>query len=522
VDVVLAEVCDLVDRLYELEAHGIDLLWRLCADLPMTPNKERAQLIRTFLSGDDDLAHVPLSPDGTGSAVAEAVFLSSMVDQQVVNESLVGGFGAGRPAGNVAAWKTVSTYRDAVLAVLSGRVLVFLADVPGALALEAHGYKLRGIEPPVLQTVARGPQEGFVEDLAVNVSLVRRRLLDPRLVFEPLRVGALGRTEVRLAYVRGLANGRIVAEARRRLRTMSATVVLDTNFIEEAIQDDPYSPFPQLLFSERPDVVAASLAEGRFAILVDGTSNALIAPVTFWSFLQAPDDYYQRYPSATFLRVLRQALHLVAMLMPALYIALTTFHQQMIPTYLLMTIIRSRQGIPFPAVIEAFIMELSFEVMREAGLRLPQKLGTSLSVVGGLILGQAAIFAGLVSWPMVVIVAITAITNFAIPQWEMALAIRLIRFAEMVAAAVFGVPGIMVLNVGILMHVTSLRSFGVPYFYPAAPLDFSGIQDVVVRRPHWSPHPRPYILAPGWRRQGRPGRRPRPPRHSGTQGFDPR
>jgi hypothetical protein len=507
VDALLAPTRDLLDRLHAVEDLETDLLWRFVRHRPLSAAVPCGQVLRALLEGQEDFVCRRLG-DGT----SEAYFLSCLVDEAQVRQGLVAAFRADRPAGNLPEVRRPRTYDEAVHELLGGAVLVADRGRGAVLALDARGYRIRTVSPPVLQTVARGPHEGFVEDLEVNVSLVRRRLRDPRLVFEPLTVGALGRTPVRLAYLRGLTNPQLVAEARRRLRSISTPVVLESNYVEEAIQDDPYSPFPQLLFSERPDAVAAALAEGRFAILVDGTSNALVAPVTFWSFLQAPDDYYQRYFSASFLRMLRLVLHLFAMLMPALYIALTTFHPQAIPPALLLTIMRTRQGTPFPAVVEAFIMEISFEVLREAGLRLPEKLGTSLSVVGALILGQAAVFAGLVSWPVVVIVAVTAITNFAIPHWEMALAIRIMRFADMIAAAMFGIPGIMVLNVAILAHVVNLRSFGLPYFSPISPVDPSGLGDVLVRLPHWSPHPRPRLLAPGWRRRVRPGRRPRPPR----------
>jgi hypothetical protein len=511
-----AEMLDLSDRLHQAEDDVLDLLWRVCDRQALDGAGDRVRLIRTLLSGNDDLVTVPLPRQGP--AAGQAIFLGAMVDPEVVHQNLAGALARQGHATNVTATQEVGTYGDAVRQILVGRVLVLADGRPRAVAFDARGYKTRAIDPPVLQTVARGPQEGFIEDLEVNISMIRRRLRDPRLVFEPLTIGALSRTPVRLAYVRGLANGAIVAEARDRLRRVSLPMVLDTNYIEEAIQDDPYSPFPQMLFSERPDVVVAALVEGRFAILVDGTSNALIAPVTFWSFLQSPDDYYQRYPSGTFIRLMRLVLHLFAMLMPAVYIALTTFHQQMLPTALMETIMRARQGVPFPAVVEAFIMEISFEVLREAALRLPQKLGTSLSVVGALVLGQAAVYAGLVSWPVVVIVAVTAITNFSIPQWDMALAIRLIRFSEMVAAALFGLPGIMVLNVGLLLHVTDIRSFGIPYFTPISPLDPQALADVVVRLPHWVPHPRPRYLSPGWLRRVRPGHRPHQPRKASTAG----
>jgi len=514
------DVRDLVDRLHELAALQLNALWLLCENLPLGAEPGRGAIFSALLGRSGDLVEADLPP--VGDRVAHAYFLSSMTDTQVLNQGLVGGLSAHHPAGAVAELHTAATYGDAVREVLSGRVLLLVPGSPGGLLVEARGYPKRGIQPPVLETVVRGPHEAFNEDLQTNISLLRRRLRDPRLVFEPLTLGRFSRTEVRLCYIEGLANPRIVSEARRRLAGVSATAIVDSNYIEESIGDDAYTVFPQVDFTERPDIVAIGLTEGRFAILVDGTNDALVAPVTFWSFMQAADDYYQNYYAGTFLRLLRYAFLTIAVTMPALYIALTTFHQQMIPTSLLLSLMRNNVGIPFPALVEALIMEITLEILREAGLHLPEKLGTSLSVVGALVIGEAVVSAGLVSWPVVAVVAITAIANFAIPRWTMALAIRLLRFGEMLAAAIFGLPGVLVMTTAILVHLVDLRSFGVPYLFPVAPLDADGLQDAILRMPHWTPQPRPRLLAPAWRGRVRPGRRPHPPRHAGTAGGDPR
>ncbi len=511
-------VRELTERLHQLAALELNALWLLCDKLPLGAEPGRRDIFSVLLRRSSDLVEFDLPP--AGGRIAHAYFLSSMTDTQVLNQGIVGGISPHHPAGAVAELHAPPTYGDAIRDVLSGCVLLLVEGIPGGLAVAARGYPKRGLQPPVLETVVRGPHEAFNEDLQTNISLLRRRLRDPRLVFEPLTLGRFSRTEVRLGYVEGLADPRIVSEARRRLAAMATTAAVDSNYIEESITDDPYTIFPQIDFTERPDVVVVGLTEGRFTILVDGANDALIAPVTFWSFMQAADDYYQNYYAGTFLRLLRYAFLTIALTMPALYIALTTFHQQMIPTSLLLSLMRNNVGVPFPALVEALIMEITLEILREAGLHLPQKLGTSLSVVGALVIGEAVVSSGLVSWPVVAVVAITAIANFAIPRWTMALAIRFLRFGEMLAAAMFGLPGVLVVTTAIVVHLVDLRSFGVPYLFPVAPLDPARLQDTFARMPHWTPQRRPRLLAPAWR--GRSGRRARKPEPTGAPGSNPR
>lgn len=493
---------------------GLSLLWQVAQKLPLMRDPCGNGEILTLLLGDGhDLVTRELNLPG-GQRL-RLYFLASLTNPHLINADLIGALHGRSGPGHIGDMLTLRTFGDAIGSLLEGRAVLLTPD-GGGLGMDVQGSEHRAVQAPQVETVVRGPNESFNEHLPTNVALLRRRIRDPRLVLEPLTIGALSRTDVRLCYIRGLINDGIVNEARRRLRDISTAQVLDTGYLEEAIQDDPYSIFPTVDFTERPDVVVAALMEGRFAILADGTANALIAPVTFWAFLQAAEDYYDRYITATFVRWLRYGFFLIALLMPALFIAITTFQQWILPTPLALTIAKSRQNIPFPALIEAFLMEISFELLREAGLHLPQKLGTSLSVVGALIIGQAAVSAGLVSWPVVVIVSVTAIANFAIPRWAMALSIRLLRFTEMIAAGAFGLPGILAVSGIIVGHMLSLRSFGMPYLFPIAPFNAEALNDVAFRAPHWMPSRRESLLATHWRWRVRRGHVPNPAPRSTT------
>lgn len=514
----LADLHELTAHLYALRTLQTQSLWALVDGQAIPADAGREVVLAALLEGGGDLVVGDLPP--AGGAVGRVFYLSTLADPAAVDQSLIGGLSPQTPAGQMARCQAVGTYGDAVRRVLAGSVLVLADGQIGGLAIEARGYKTRAITQPVLETVVRGPHEAFIEDLPVNLSLLRRRLPDPGLVMEPFVLGRQTRTQVRLVYLAGRANEAIVAEVHRRLLAIDAVAIGNTCVIEEAIADDPYSIFPTLDFSERPDVVSAALLDGCCAIFVDGDNNALIAPVTFWSMLQSPDDYTQRFYAATFLRWLRYFFLGIALQMPALYIALTTFDPEMLPVALLQEIHRSQLGFPFPAAVEAFIMELAIEILREAGMRLPGKLSTSLGVVGALIIGSAVVRAGLVPWPMVAVVAITAVANFAIPRWEMALAIRLLCFVQMIAAAVFGLPGILVATTCMLIHVVSLRSFGVPYFYPVASFDGSGMLDVALRLPQWIPKRQPHMLMARWRAQARAGQPPRPFAAAGRTGAN--
>ena len=381
--------------------------------------------------------------------------------------------------------REIHTIKDAVDGMLHGDTCLLVDGETRGLLVSARAYEKRGVGEPETESVIRGPREGFVENLRSNTALIRRRLRTPQLKLELARAGRLTRTDIVICYIEGLAPPILVEEAKRRVARVDVDGIIDSAMLEEFLEDDPYSPFPQVIPTERPDIVAAHLLEGRLAILVDGSPFALIVPVSLWSLLQASEDYYERYFIGSFLRGLRYVLAPLALLGPALYVAITTFHQEMLPTQLLLTVAATREGIPFPSVVEALMMELMFEALREAGVRLPRNVGQAVSIVGALVIGQAAVQAGLVSAPMVIIVAITGIASFAFPRFNLGITVRLLRFPVMILASTFGLYGIVIGVLLILIHVTGLRSFGMPYTAPVSPLVPSSLRDVVIRPPAW-------------------------------------
>jgi spore germination protein len=381
---------------------------------------------------------------------------------------------------------------DAVVTnVLKGNTLLLVDKATKALIFDEKGGQRRGVAEPTTETSIRGPREGFTEILRVNTALIRHKIRSNRLKILSRDIGEETNTGLAVLYVEGLASPDLVKEVLSRIDRIKIDGVLDSGYIEEFIEDSPWSLFPQIQNTERPDTVAANLLEGRIAIIVDGTPFVLIVPATFWQFLQASSDYYNRFHISIFLRILRIILMFFALELPSIYVAITTYHQEMIPTTLLFSIAASREAIPFPGFIEALIMEISFEALREAGVRLPQVVGQAVSILGALVIGQAAVEAGIVSAPMVIVVSITGIASFTMPRYNMAISIRLLRFPLMFLAGMFGLFGIVLGTLIILTHLCKMRSFGVPYFWPLAPMNPQSLKDVFIRVPWWAMDQRP-------------------------------
>nr|WP_310500984.1 spore germination protein [Paenibacillus qinlingensis] len=385
--------------------------------------------------------------------------------------------------------------------ILSGDTVIFVDGFNEGICASTREWKDRGVTEPSSQTVVRGPREGFSETLRTNTALIRRKIKDSHLWMETKQIGRVTQTDVALMYIKGLVTDNMLEEVRTRLARIDIDGILESGYIEELIQDEAYSPFPTVFNTERPDVVAAALLEGRIAILVDGTPFVLLVPAVFTHFLQAAEDSYQRADISSLIRILRYVALLIALLAPAAYIAVTTFHQEMIPTTLLINIAAHREGIPFPAFVEAFLMEVTFEILREAGIRMPRAIGQAVSIVGALVIGQAAVEAGLVGPAMVIIVAITAISTFIIPSFNMGISIRMIRFLLMILAAALGLFGILVGVIGLILHLCSLRSFGVPYLAPFAPYNIEDQKDNVIRLPQWALLKRPSFVSPNNRQK---------------------
>ncbi|MFC4075518.1 spore germination protein [Salinithrix halophila] len=386
----------------------------------------------------------------------------------------------------------VSTGWDSLLmGLLSGNTVVFVEGWNETVLAHTAHLVNRSVEEAGTEVAIRGPRDSFIEAIQTNISLIRRRIKSPDLRLETLRLGKVSRTEVAIMYIQGIANTKMVAEVRKRIKRIEIDGMLEGGMIEEFIEDKTFTLFPTIYYSERPDTISANLLEGRVAVIVDGTPFVLIAPTTFAQFFHSADDYYQRFDIATFLRFLRVATYGIATLGPSIYIALTTFHHEMVPIALLLSLAAQREGVPFPAVVEAMIMEIIFEFLREAGVRMPRIVGGAVTVVGAVVLGQAVVEAGLVSQAMVIVVSLTAVSSFAVPATHIQPSSRLLRFLFMISAATLGFFGMMVVMIGVLAHMCSLRSFGVPYLKPFAPFILSDHKDTLFRFPIWAHRKRP-------------------------------
>ncbi|SDE32905.1 spore germination protein KA [Paenibacillus sp. UNCCL117] len=381
--------------------------------------------------------------------------------------------------------RQVTDLNEACQAVLSGDTALLIDSAKVVLIAGTRSWKDRAIEEPVTESVIRGPRDGFTETLLTNTALIRRRLKSPKLKTEILTIGEVSHTDVALMYLEGTSDEQTLQELRTRIKRISSDAVLASGAIEEFIQDEQFTPFPTVYNTERPDNICSGILGGRIAIIVDGTPFVLLVPCLFQDFYQSAEDYNQRADSVSLTRLLRLLSFFTALLGPSAYIAITTFHQEMLPTELLISLASSREGIPFPAFVEALLMEIIFEILREASVRMPRIIGPTMSIVGALVLGQASIQAGLVSPAMIIVVAITAITNFVIPSYSMAISIRMLRFFFMVLSAVFGLFGILFGLVFIVQHLCSLRSLGTPYMAPYAPLSISKLKDSFLMRAPW-------------------------------------
>ncbi|ETT34153.1 GerA spore germination protein [Paenibacillus sp. FSL R7-269] len=461
------------------------------------------ELICRRLGNSSDISVRSLRLDWTHAqqeCVIQLIFLDGMVNNQILEESFIPAIQSAPPApdghrlldyfsnhilsaGQV---RTAGDLSGAVKDILSGCVLVLIDGCEEALALAIQGYEKKSIDETKTETVIRGPQEGFTDDLRTNITMIRRKMKDERLRIVTRSVGQVTQTDISILYIEGLADHQVLNRISEMFDQIGLKTVLDGEFIEEYLQSNKYTVFPTVLNTERPDSITAGLAEGRVAIIVDGTPFVMIVPSLFLDFIQSAEDSYQPYLFSSLIRILRLTAVIISIFAPGLYIAITTFHQDLLPTRLLLSIMFQREGVPFPAFVEATLMEITFEIIREAGIRMPRNIGQAVSIVGTLIVGQAAVDAGIVSAGMVIVVAITGISSFVIPAYNMSIPIRLIRFLFMGAAASFGIYGITVGFVILTVHICSLESAGVPYMRPYAPYLKSEQGDGVFRSPYWS------------------------------------
>ncbi len=400
--------------------------------------------------------------------------------------------------------KTVETDTECSDHLLEGNTIIFIAGHASAISVESRGWPGRGIQEPSVEVTTRGPRLAFTETIKDNVALMRRRIKDPALTIEQLHVGDKSKTDVRLCYLRTIAPKRLVDEMRRRLNAVQTDMILDSGQLENLIRDHPLSLFTTMRSTERPDSVASSVSEGRIALLLDGTPFALVAPSDFLTLFASPEDEYVGFPAASVLRLIRITGFLISVAITPLYVAMTTFHQELIPLPLLLNIAATQTGVPFPIIVSALIAEVVIEVLREAGVRLPQQFGPAVSIVGALVLGQAAVQAGFVPPGLVIVVTTAAIASFTVPRTEVIISFRLLRVALLLLSSVLGFMGLVIGFVIVVYHLASLKSLGVPYLSLFTPGRVSELGEQVVTMPARASRPVRPGAAQDRRRRGPP------------------
>ena len=390
--------------------------------------------------------------------------------------------------------KITGELEQVVAGCLMGDSVLMVEGMAQAVVINTKGFERRSVQEPQTEMVVRGPREGFTEVLRVNTSLIRRRLKTPHLRLKMMEIGEKTATAVCLAWLDNVANPALVKEVERRLRTIDTDAILNSGYIEEYIEDAPLSVFQTIGYSEKPDIVVAKLLEGRCALIIDGTPFVLTMPMLFVESFQSPEDYAVRPYIAMFLRVIRVIAFFISLTAPALYVAMTLFHQELIPTTLLFTIAASSEGIPFNSVVETSLMLLTFEILKEAGIRLPKPVGQAISIVGALVMGQTAIEAGIAGAPVVIVIAFTAVAGFLVPN--LSDAVTILRWYLLVLSALLGGYGITLGLMTILIHLAAIESFGAVYLYPFSPLNVGDMKDGILRAPLWSLRTRPGVLRP--------------------------
>lgn len=370
----------------------------------------------------------------------------------------------------VAAVQITDLLPEAIRNILSGMTALLIDGCPEIAIMETRMYPSRAVSPPENESSVQGPQEGLTERIRDNVSMIRRYLNIPGLNTEMIDIGTQVPTRFAVLHVQNVTQQRVLANVMQRLRTIDAARVPGVGHLQQLIEDRPYALLPQMLLTERPDRAAAALINGQVVILSENAPYALIAPVTVYQLLQASDDSFERWQYGSFQRIVRIIAMLLSVYLPGLYVAIMQYHAHLLPMELLSSIAEARANVPFSMLAEVLVMEFAFALINEAGIRIPRQIGTALGIVGALILGQAAVEARIISPIIIIIVAITGLGNYAIPNYGFSKGIELYRLIILTGAAGLGLPGIAITTIMILAHLGGMHSFGVPYLSPIAPV----------------------------------------------------
>lgn len=382
------------------------------------------------------------------------------------------------------------SFDEIVKGINSGNCALFVDTINMAFNIDVKGFKQRSVDVPKTETVIKGPHEAFVENIRVNTSLLRRIVNNEGLVIENIEVGRLTKTKCALCYIKSIANSDLVSEVQYRLNNLQVDSLLSSGELEQLIVDSNDLGIPRIISTERPDTTSRYLLQGRVIVIVNGSPYALVIPATITDFLSTPEDINLKQPFSNFLRAIRLLGAIITLLLPGIYIAIASFHQEIFPTELLFTVLAARENVPFPVIVEILLMEISFELIREAGLRVPSPIGSTIGIVGAIVIGEAAVNANIVSPTLVIIVAITAIASFTIPDFSFGFHLRIFRFIFILLGFIAGFLGI---SLGLFVYIsmlTSMKSFGVGWAVPFAPSTDSNRNK--------------YFISPIWKRQLRP------------------
>lgn len=458
------------------------------------------EAVRELFRGNDDIQIKQYELENVTQAV-QLAYCEGMIDSSQINRHILPGLNALLPVTNGGLeldkkWnvKKIEQTDDIVYLVFSGQLIIVIEGQDAAFAMDIADIPQRQPQESSAEMSIKGPRDAFTEELITNVALVRKRLRTNSLRCERFKVGKRSQTDVALLYIEDIARPEMIEEARKRLQDINKDILLGGSPLEEQLADNKYSLFPLLSYTTRPDFVVDSLIRGRFAVIAQGAPSAVLAPGNLFYMLRSPEDSYFSYLPATFGLLFRYIGLVAALLLPGFYIAVTSYNVEQIPFPLLATIGLSRMGLPFPGPLEAFLMVIMFEIFREAGERLPKAVGATVAVVGGIVVGEAAIRAGLTSTTMIVVAAMTGVANFTIVNQTLVFAVSISRLFIMVCSSFLGVYGFMLGLIATLLYLASLKSYGLPYLAPLSPVTWQDVKYVLARVPWVKKNKRPKML----------------------------
>ena len=484
-------------------------------DKPSANLDENIELLTGLFSDSQDYIGRKFSPGGEGAPSLYMAYIDAMTQRELMDMTVIrrlfdmdwaalspeekseGLYETLRDRGIATSdLSEAETMEDVLYFIMAGDTAVFVENCTKVIVVATRGFPNRGIQSAETEVVVQGPLEAFSEVMRFNTALIRRRIRDTGLKVKQSKIGTRSLTDIALMYVEGLVRPEVLKEVEQRLESIEIDGILDSGCVEQLIEESWLSPFPQAQLTERPDKAASSILEGRIAIIVDNSPFVILVPVTLNAFFQASEDYYSRWQVMSVTRFLRFIGAFLAVALPGLYVAIALFHPSMIPLLMVSKLAEASQAVPFPAVLEILLLDSAFELLREAGIRLRSASGGTIGIVGGLIIGQAAVEAGLVSPIVVIIVAMTGIATFSIPSVSLVYGFRLVKYGVLFLAAMFGFLGLWIGLILTLIHLAAMRSFGFPYLMPFAASEMSGFEDLkdsLFRFPLFSLKKRPFF-----------------------------